>query len=361
MDIWQLLGASQVLRTRCHRCCGQVTMDTAFVSKKWTVENRMEELRHRQLAAKDVNKLQEEEIKRAAKHAAVVAQAFKAGRKWGQTKGGEPKLLRPDLKQVGDSLGVATLAKNWITKTSLGSQRARFFCSDPTKPLKLLPDTEHPEINFAFPVTNVHVTLTDLGRIGDENAGGKVIWDADYATGGEKIKKIDSNMPSDAGSVRTMRPLCLPQDIPWHLELHVTADDPAPKNLKPPFEPPETDRGVDEIAQFEVGLRAEDDPRLHRPPTSVAKASRRRMLNWPRSGPYYEAAPCSPPETVLLLPTAFPTEMPKQLDKEPKANRRSFLFWHHNCPWVFRACAFTCNIATSQSPISAAALMAAFL
>lgn len=196
--------------------------------------------------------------------------------------------LRPQLRQVGDSLGLSDMLRNWVTRTSLNSQAARFFCTGPDEPLLLLPDVEHPRIDFEFPVKNVHVTLADLGRAGDEEARERLLWDADYGIGQKKrLREVAGDAPSEGGLQPRMQQVCFPGNTPWRLELHVTADDP---RTLPGKNPKENDRGIDEIVQFEVRLLPEGDRRL-------VRLGPRRHVDIPsiHDGPFIESrAPCWP-------------------------------------------------------------------
>jgi len=211
--------------------------------------------------------------------------------------------LRPTVHEVGDSIGLRRKWDNWIKTTTLGKSGESFFCSDPANPATApLRDTAHPEIRFNFPVTNVHVTLKDLGKAGDADARERIIWDADYGKNAKGMMQVDRNMPSEGGRVRRLMQLCPTMDEPHRLELHVTADDPSaasrPKNLEPPFEPiddDEKDRGVDEVIQFEVRLVPEGglDPPSHR----RAHAPHPR----PSWGPFIEAGAAMSPTSVAVL------------------------------------------------------------
>lgn len=229
---------------------------------------------------------------------------------------GNDTVLRPLIKQVGDSLGLNHMSKNFVVSTSLRSQVSRFFCVDPKNFPRALPDTEHPEIKFAFPVKNVHVTLTDLGKadFGTEGAPKKpkkvppkTVWDAGYATQADRIRTIQSDMTSDRGSARQFKPMCPPLDTPFRLEYHITADDPKttdpPAHLTPPFPPPDDspDRGVDEVVQMEVRLLREGDPRLPRFGGGGGAEHGERPPAPPWNLPFHEAAaPCGPMELALL-------------------------------------------------------------
>jgi len=215
------------------------------------------------------------------------------------------------IEQVGDAVGHENLFKNWIMRAHLSDERddgsgSRFLCANPgkrggpSKPGKLLDDKDHPRIEFAFPVKNVHVELLDLGAADDAGAEERLLWDANYATD-ERIKQLTGRMPSQGGEMPRMRQLCPTANTPWRMELRVTADDArsaASQSLEG------TDRGIDETIQFEARLLHEGNPKLLRKAQHKQQVGVRREqpdLSPIPDGLYLESrAPCGPWEAVLL-------------------------------------------------------------
>jgi len=188
------------------------------------------------------------------------ARAAGSGR-LGVVPGAVGRKLVPLLKQIGDSVAPSGREHNWVTSMNLGNRSARFFCQREKSAPVLLPEQEHLRVAFAFPVKNVHITLTDLGRAGDNEAEvetlweqhgtARSIWDSIYRVLGAPRRRILGNEPSEGGEAPRMRQLCPPPKTPRRVELHVTADDP---RAQPGKVMQELDRGVDEVAQFEVRL-----------------------------------------------------------------------------------------------------------
>lgn len=172
--------------------------------------------------------------------------------------------LQPLLTWVGDPIIVSlTEPHNNIVSTDLGLWGRAYYCKFSTEPKEDLPETVHPVLRFAWPVKNVRATLTLVGETGKAPQN-RMIWDAEFAKGGE-VAKITSDMPPDAGVKLHMEKMCFPPDRPHRFELHVTAEDPRDE-LRDPGPPPRKpppdlkkrpDRSFDETVQFEVKLLPE--------------------------------------------------------------------------------------------------------
>lgn len=228
--------------------------------------------------------------------------------------------VQPLVTQVGDAIGLReSLIKNWIVSTSLRKRNA-FFCNRPdaAKGWKLKEIDSHPAIKFAFPVKNVHVTITDLGRVGDEDAKENVLLDAEFGKGPQqqRISEVAEDVKSQSGQRRQWRQPCPPFRTPWRLEMKVTADDPRRAKVGQELQ---LDRGVDEVVQFEVQMLGENDPRLRK--AQGFSHGMHGMNGRPVRGPWIEGGG----ELQLVLGATFPGLPRRQASSRQVALQRNFL------------------------------------
>eukprot|EP00747_Dinoflagellata_sp_TGD_P165696 gnl/TRDRNA2_/TRDRNA2_187359_c0_seq1.p1 gnl/TRDRNA2_/TRDRNA2_187359_c0~~gnl/TRDRNA2_/TRDRNA2_187359_c0_seq1.p1 ORF type:complete len:309 (-),score=66.96 gnl/TRDRNA2_/TRDRNA2_187359_c0_seq1:37-963(-) len=160
----------------------------------------------------------------------------------------------PCFRQLGDAISKG-YSYNFVTHVGLGKKA--FFCTDPLHPPTSRLDKNtigHPELEFKYPVTNVHVTLAEPGALAEAQGGKKkakkvppaaeaairaatkspaeeaakakangVYWDAIFAVN-RPVKIIGRYDPVEDGDTPLLKAFCPQVGDKTRLELHVTAN-----------------------------------------------------------------------------------------------------------------------------------------
>ncbi|CAK9116991.1 unnamed protein product [Durusdinium trenchii] len=173
-------------------------------------------------------------------------------------------VLLPVVRQIGESVGLHSSLQNHITTFDLALKHSRapkFFCGREGAPTHELQPDDHPAIYFRFPVKNVNVELTNLGKNGQGEK--EVIWSATYSSD-TPITGIPGNMLPDSGDQIRYKPPCYAAKAKNRVELRVIADDPirdTPEEVRAEAVHKKiTDRSIDEVVDFQVQLFDRNDP-----------------------------------------------------------------------------------------------------
>eukprot|EP00439_Symbiodinium_sp_Y106_P032268 s2889_g3.t2 len=110
-------------------------------------------------------------------------------------------------------------------------------------------ENDHPALHFSFPVRNVSVTLTNLGKLG--KGPEEVVWDAEFSSR-KDFKGVEGTMRPTGGTKPRYKPPCFPAKTKYRMQLRVISEDEG--------EAAGPDRSIDEDAEFEVQLLDRNDP-----------------------------------------------------------------------------------------------------
>jgi len=167
------------------------------------------------------------------------------------SSGGSGTLL-PLIHQVGQSIGLNDVLKNSVESFNLAFRQSpypKFFCGKEGETTRELEENDHPALHFSFPVRNVSVTLTNLGKLG--KGPEEVVWDAEFSSR-KDFKGVEGTMRPTGGTKPRYKPPCFPAKTKYRMQLRVISEDEG--------EAAGPDRSIDEDAEFEVQLLDRNDP-----------------------------------------------------------------------------------------------------
>ncbi|CAE7350375.1 unnamed protein product [Symbiodinium microadriaticum] len=140
------------------------------------------------------------------------------------SSGGSGTLL-PLIHQVGQSIGLNDVLKNSVESFNLAFRQSpypKFFCGKEGETTRELEETDHPALYFSFPVRNVSITLTNLGKLG--KGPEEVVWDAEFSSR-KDFKGVVGNMRPTGGTKPRYKPPCFPSKTKYRMQLRVISED----------------------------------------------------------------------------------------------------------------------------------------